>query len=544
MCLCDMGCGPSSCLGAGDGSDVSEHDPKSDFQSNLVRKRSAESFLENYEQGKVLGSGITGQVRVVKNKLTGVEYAMKTINLDRVDKAQLKELRNEIKILSQLDHPNIVRLYECFEDERTMYLIMELCIGGELAQRKLTKEGQVVALTSQLLSAIAYCHKRGVVHRDIKLENIIFVNDERTSPIKLIDFGLSTTFSLVDDNAGSTQAADRNFKPNFGQSRLFLTTCGTAHYMAPEVIKGNYAKACDLWSVGVLVFMLLTGRPPFDGPDEATVFRRLQAGKASYSHPVWGKASPHAKSLVQRLLVVDPGKRLSAEDALKSPWFKRYHASRSFRAGAKIEIEVVESLRKYASYSKLKKAALMVIAHNHTSEEVEELRKAFIAVDIDRTGTITFEELSTLMKKHESSGDESEIRALFDDLDIDKSGEIRYNEFLAATLEAKCALDENMWMQAFNHLDEDDSGYITAENLEKLLGKAAYSKDAISRIIDECDITRDGKISKDEFLQLCRDQELKVVARLESSELDAADGDEVPQADEEAAPEDVMPAVE
>ena len=340
--------------------DGSEHAPPPDFQSNLVRKRSAEDFLVQYKQEDILGSGITGQVRIVVNKATGVRYAMKTINLQKVDKAQLKELRNEISILSQLDHPNIIRLFECFEDRKTMYLIMELCNGVISPSGSSQKEGQVIALTSQLLSAVAYCHKRGIVHRDIKLENIIYVSEARSSAIKLIDFGLSTTFSSIADNG---IGATRGFEPNFGQSRLFLTTCGTAHYMAPEVIKGKYAKACDLWSIGVLVYMLLTGRPPFDGPDEATVFRKLQAGKVSFWHPVWKKASPYAKELVQHLLVVDPSKRWTAAQALKSGWFKRYHASRKLKSGTALDDNVVHSIRRFSTYSKVKKWALMVIAH-------------------------------------------------------------------------------------------------------------------------------------------------------------------------------------
>lgn len=215
--------------------------PVPDFQSNLIRKASFDEFEKIYEEGKVLGAGITGSVKTVTHRKTGEIYAMKSINLARINKAQLKELRNEIRILRQLDHPNIVRLYETFEDKKAIYLIMELCTGGEVTVKGLTRESQVVAVLAQLLAAIRYCHERGVVHRDLKLENIIFADDDPKSfDIKLIDFGLSATFSGLTSGGGSSSARQRKLEQ---AKRMFLTTCGTAYYMAPEVVKGSYSEA-------------------------------------------------------------------------------------------------------------------------------------------------------------------------------------------------------------------------------------------------------------------------------------------------------------
>ena len=529
-----MGCIPSS----GGGSAM-----PNDFKANLSRTKSIEAYNDTYVTGKLLGQGITGSVHVVNNKTTRAEYAMKTINLSRVDKSQLKELQTEIRILKQLDHPNVVRLYETFEDKHKIKIVMELCTGGELAKRRLRKESQVVAVVAQVLAAILHCHNNGVVHRDLKLENILFESKATDSPVKVIDFGLSNTFTLVgsegvsdrmlnkrksrgfsmkrlkeglpsmssstpetemEDVVAAMSSSSPSKKKQTGKSnaeRMFATTCCTAFYMAPEVIQGKYSKACDLWALGVITFMLLTGKAPFDGPNERSIFRKLQKGKVSYDSHIWAKISPHARVFVESLLEVDVDARWTAGQALKSPWLLQYKKSQKM-TGVLTE-EIIESLDKFSSYAQMKKAALMVIAHHADQEKIQQLRDAFLAMDVDNSGSITVDELKGLM---DEAGivDHERIEVIFSELDQDSSGDVQYMEFLAATVELRCKLTYETVSEAFDHLDEKGTGYITRADLKRLLGdsfSAAEIRSMISQVNDEID-SKETRVSRETFFRI------------------------------------------
>jgi calcium-dependent protein kinase len=221
---------------------------------------------------------------------------------------------------------------------------MELCQGGDLSKNRLKTEDKVRMVVSQILKACSYCHSQGVVHRDLKLENIIFSEPDHSSDVKIIDFGLSATFHTESHyavgrgghgagglstslNKGSpSKHHPRGIKHNKAK-RMFLTTCGTAYYMAPEVIEGGYTEACDLWAIGVITFMLLTGRPPFDGADEDEVFDKIEAGRVPFTSAVWQQVGGDARSFVQHLLMVDPRRRWTADQALKSPWMSAFFES-------------------------------------------------------------------------------------------------------------------------------------------------------------------------------------------------------------------------
>lgn len=467
-----------------------------DLKSRLSQSRSPHKYGEEYDEGEKLGEGITGTVRIVTHKRTGKRFAMKTINLDRINKSQLRELRLEVSALKLVDHPNIVRLYETFEDRTTMRLIMELCTGGELAKRRLRKESEVIQVVGQLLSAVAHIHNVGIVHRDIKLENVLFATQDPKSKVELIDFGLSGVH---------LKEGRRGLK----HKRLMSTTCGTSYYIAPEVLEGKYSSKCDMWSLGVVVYMLLTGRPPFDGPNEKSVFRRIRLGIVDFGSPVWDKVSSHARSMVESLLVIDPAARWSAERALQSEWLNPYHDSVRSEFEDIIEQSVVTSLTNFVKYGSLKKAALMIIAHNKSHEELKELSSAFKAMDTDNSGTITISELKELLTKHGVVSDET-IREIFDSVDVDSSGSIQFHEFLAATVEARCDVDREAFSAAFDRI-ADGKDCITKADLSKLL---VLSSAQAKAIISEFDANNDGVISRDEFMTVVDAKETEVVENL------------------------------
>jgi len=473
-----------------------------EFRARLSQARAAARFFEEYEEGEKLGEGITGTVRVVAHRRTGKRYAMKTINLNRVNKRQLRELRLEVSALKLVDHPNVVKLYETFESRDTLRLVMELYTGGELAKRRLRKESEVVSVVAQLLSAILHCHNVGIVHRDVKLENVLFATPDADSRIALIDFGLSGVH-VVRPGRRAGAAAEH-------EQRLMSTTCGTAFYIAPEVLDGRYGSQADLWSVGIVTYMLLTGRPPFDGPNEKAVFRKIRAGVVDCGAPVWSRVSPHARELVENLLVVDPARRWDAERALQCKWFDSYFDSiKAEFADGDIEQSVVTSLTNFVGYGRLKKAALMIIAHSKTQEELRELASAFKAMDTDNSGEITVAELRELLARHGIASD-AQVQRVFDGVDVDHSGALQFSEFLAATVEARGVVDREAFSAAFDRIAGGKS-FITRADLTRLLGETSA---VVRSIIAELDSNGDGVVSREEFMVLVDEREDEIVGEM------------------------------
>lgn len=435
-------------------------------------------------------------------------YAMKSIHLSRItDKAFMEELRNEIQILKTLDHPHIVRAIETFEFRNQIFVIMELCSGGDLYSRDPYTEAEAARITCSILSAIAYMHSKGILHRDLKYENILFVNESPQAEIKLIDFGLSRTF-------GNEELTDG---------------VGTIYTMAPEVIKGSYTKQADIWSVGVIAYMLMSSQMPFYGRKRSHIVEQIMQGKYEFKGRRWKRISQQGKAFIEDLLVVDPDDRATAEEALRASWLNRRYAA-TVRAPHMDEMDrAQESIVRFADYSKLRKVALMVVAHKSTTTEIGILRKVFQEYDTTRDGKLNYEEFKAAITK--AGYTEDEHRKIFDAVvrvqnrklggfclkifsqrfiiyllqDLDGTGEIRYTEFLAATIEAQGAISEERLAEAFDRLDSDDSGYISAENLKEILGPD-FPAEEIDIILKEAKTHKAGLISYSEFLAIWSDR--------------------------------------
>jgi len=328
----------------------------------------------------------------------GIEYAMKSIHLSRVtDDTFVQELKNEIAILKKLDHPHIVRPLETYYYKHQIFIVMEHCSGGDLYSRDPYTEEEAARHISSILSAVGYLHANNVAHRDLKYENILFVNESPKAEIKLIDFGLSKVYG-----------AGRN-----GKTQTLTEGVGTIYTMAPEVLKGSYTKQADVWSVGVIAYMLLSSQMPFYGRKRQHIVEQVLAGKYDFRGRRWRKVTQPAKDFVQDLLVLDPDERLDAERASSCVWLnKRFAAS---VCGPR-EIEIVEaknSMMRYAGYTKLKKMALMVVAHRSTCEEIGILRKVFQKyASKDRNGCISYKEFNCAWQ--ESGLPPEDTRAIFD----------------------------------------------------------------------------------------------------------------------------------
>ena len=260
-----------------------------------------------YIKKKLLGSGAFGEVWLVRHKDLERDFAMKIIKKRKNKSNEEKEILNEIEILKKLDHPKILKIIDFYSKVKKYYIITEYCPEGELFNEIIKvgrfDEGQTAFIINQILKAICYCHRNQIIHRDIKPENIMITKREKNGclQVKLIDFGTAKIFEK-------------------GQSENRYV--GSSYYMAPEVLKRKYDEKCDLWSIGVIFYILLTGRPPFDGNDDEEILKNVEIGvydKTSYPFP---SLSSYAKDLINKLLQYDPKKRISAEEALEHQWFK------------------------------------------------------------------------------------------------------------------------------------------------------------------------------------------------------------------------------
>eukprot|EP00565_Helicotheca_tamesis_P003993 CAMPEP_0185729834 /NCGR_PEP_ID=MMETSP1171-20130828/7480_1 /TAXON_ID=374046 /ORGANISM="Helicotheca tamensis, Strain CCMP826" /LENGTH=520 /DNA_ID=CAMNT_0028398761 /DNA_START=128 /DNA_END=1690 /DNA_ORIENTATION=+ len=407
-------------------------------------------------------------------------YAMKSIRLGYVTDDFLDELRNEIIILRSLDHPNIVKAYEVYENKKNIYIIMELCTGGDLYQRNPYSEKDAARYTATLLSAISFLHSHDVVHRDLKFENIMFESTAPDAQIKVIDFGLS-----------------KKFMPN--SDGKMTEGVGTIYTMAPQVLQGVYTSQADLWSIGVIAYMLLSRQKPFYHRKRRYVIDKIMRCDYNFNGPGWRHVSTEAMKFVSSLLVLDPKERLTADEALKHRWLDSNYKLSDRRPSEDVMQDVEGGLVDYGNTSDFKRMALMVVAHKSSTEEIAELRAAFDQYDSTNDGTITLDEFKLALSK--SNYSEEEVEKMFAELDIDKNGKIYYTEFIAATLEVCGRIEEDRLAEAFDKIDDDDTGYITGKNLKNLLGKD-YTLEKANKLLEEADLDKDGKISFDEFLRM------------------------------------------
>jgi len=444
---------------------------------------------------KVIGEGAYGTVRKCKNKATNVQRAIKTVHKKLVK--DLAVLQAEIDIMKQLDHPNIIRLYESFEDKRSFYLVLELCTGGELfdrivAEEKGFTEKVCAIIIQQMLRAINYMHVHGFAHRDIKPENWLLLQDGAitTTGLKLVDFGLSKRFT---------------------PGTPMRTKAGTPMYMAPEVLKGNYHEGVDVWSIGVVMYILLCGRPPFGGRDEETILKNVKKAEVNFDRKEWDSTKKETKAFVQLLMNRDPSERPTASDALAHSWFKTMIEQTPDSA---LSVIAVDNLKNFAKMGKLKKAALFVIATQLKDAQIEELKAAFLAMDDDQNGTLSLEELKT---GFEQSGIPvpTELDEVIQSIDADGSGMIDYCEFIAATMDRQKYMQEDVCWQAFKVFDLDGSGTISREEMRQVLGSKDVKdlmdveNDDIEKMMKEADTNGDGEIDFDEFMAMMEDNKVE-----------------------------------
>jgi calcium-dependent protein kinase len=426
----------------------------------------------------VLGNGYNGSVFRAKSKTQPNSYAVKGFHLQGVDEEKMKQLEAEAEIFLSMDHPHVARLVDVYESDEHLYLVMECMEGGELferlTKRKRFSEKDASHAVWQMLLAVNYIHAKGIVHRDLKLENFLYESQE-TDHLKLIDFGFSHIW-----------------EPN---TKMALS-CGTLAYVAPEVLKKSYTSKCDLWSMGVILFILLAGYMPFSGAEKLQR-KAIESGNYSWREDRWKHVSKIAQDLVKKLMTVDPERRLSAEQALSHEFILAHD-----KQDIEIDHGVADALRNFSQASNFRRACMNVMAWSLSNEERAKVRDMFIKMDTSNKGTITMCELKQVLTEKFTITDD-QIKPIFEALDTSQNDEIHYTEFLAAMVSTRLAMHDDLLAQTFARFDVDNTGFITLGNLRTVLGESFSGAD-VEKLIAEADATKDGKISYQEFIQFLK----------------------------------------
>lgn len=467
-------------------------------------------FTKKYKKrvvgNKALGSGTYGAVyeyvRVSKDgQETDSKVAVKVIKAQKV--TDVDKFRIELATLAAMDHPNVVHLYEVFQSKSEFKLIMELCTGGELfdaiIEASSFTEKQARYLVRQMIASVHYCHENSIVHRDLKPENFLLAqktNDPMTFEIKLIDFGLAKKFT---------------------PGQVHTTKAGTPYYVAPQVLEGKYGEKCDVWSLGVITFIMLCGYPPFYGDTDGEILRRVRAGKYQFDPAEWSNISNGAKLAISKMLTKDEKARPSAGQLFDLLWFS---AAEDKNADSKVLSSVHKNMKAFTQATNFKKAVLMQMAHQLSIADEQEmqlarLKEAFLKIDDDNNGTLSFDELTKALRA--SMGDAAAgFEAILAQMDQNNDQKISYTEFLAAAVDASKmltgSLAQSRMRAAFATFDTNNDGFLDREEVMHALMKfqgidaATATQDQVkslqeevAQIFKEVDTDNDGTIDAQEF---------------------------------------------
>jgi len=456
-------------------------------QLNLENR--AVELAANYGDFRNIGAAYDGtliyysEVKLAYHLPTENDRLMKMIGKD--DNRYATKLQVERILQTRPAHPNVAKNLEIYEDDRRFYVVSEYPSGGDLVDHilefEIFNEYEVNVITRQILSAIGYLHENHIVIRDLKPESLFFAS-HKTDTLKLLDFGSATILRPGDS---------------------LEEKIGTPYYIAPEVLRQAYNEKCDLWSVGVIMYLLLSGELPFDGASDDEIFTVVKEGRFSFDSDVWESISDSAKELLTSLLAYDPNNRPSALDALSHPWFEMYREAedREFNPTQNLQL-VAGKMRRFKNKQKLKQAAMaFLVNQNMSRQEMDDLTELFRKFDKSGDGKLSVDELVEGYKQ--MFGEllaEQEVNFFMENLDTDGSQKIEFDEFIAATISRQNSLADEKLKSAFDLFDTDNSGFISVNNLKQVIGDISQdTEDSWREIIREVDQNEDGVISFVEF---------------------------------------------
>ncbi|WZZ77060.1 hypothetical protein YC2023_088430 [Brassica napus] len=437
-------------------------------QACFVLGQKTPSIRDLYSLGHKLGQGQFGTTYMCREISTGREYACKSITKRKlISKEDVEDVRREIQIMHHLaGYKNIVTIKGAYEDPLYVHIVMELCSGGELFDRIIQRghysERKAAELIKIIVGVVEACHSLGVMHRDLKPENFLLVNKDDDFSLKAIDFGLSVFF-----------------KPG----QIFEDVVGSPYYVAPEVLLKHYGPEADVWTAGVILYILVSGVPPFWAETQQGIFDAVLKGHIDFDSDPWPLISDSAKDLIRGMLCSRPSERLTAHQVLRHPWI----CENGVAPDRALDPAVLSRLKQFSAMNKLKQMALRVIAESLSEEEIAGLKEMFKAMDTDNSGAITFDELKAGLRRYGSTLKDTEIRDLMEAADIDKSGTIDYGEFIAATIHLNKLDREEHLLSAFSYFDKDGSGYITIDELQQACAEQGMSDVFLEDVIKEVD---------------------------------------------------------
>ncbi|KAL8545151.1 hypothetical protein ACS0TY_005372 [Phlomoides rotata] len=435
-----------------------------------------------YDLGRELGRGEFGVTYYCTDVETRDKFACKSISKKKLRTAvDIEDVRREVEIMKRMPkHPNIVTLKDTYEDDSAVHIVMELCEGGELFDRIVARghytERAAAQVMKTIVEVVQMCHQQGVMHRDLKPENFLFANKKETSPLKAIDFGLSVFF-----------------KPG----ERFNEIVGSPYYMAPEVLKRNYGPEVDIWSAGVILYILLCGVPPFWAETEQGVAQAIIRSVIDFKRDPWPKVSASAKDLVKKMLDPDPSRRLTAQQVLEHSWLQNIKKAPNVSLGETVKAR----LKQFSVMNKLKKRALRVIAEHLSVEEVAGLKEAFDMMDSEKRGKINLGEFKIGLQKLGHQIPDTDVQILMEAADVDGDGTLNYREFVAVSVHLRKMANDEHLHKAFAFFDRNGSGYIEIDELRDALSDEddGNNDEIIKAIMHDVDTDKDGRISYEEF---------------------------------------------
>lgn len=425
-----------------------------------------------------LGVGKFGVVnQVCLNKDKNKKYAVKSIKIESII-AELKLIENELDILRQVDHPNIIKYYETYNDGEYLHIVTELCTGGELFELITRKgkfsESEAARIMEKILTAISFLHNLGICHRDIKPENFMFSSSDPDAEIKIIDFGLSAKFL---------------------SESYMKDIVGTPFYVAPEVLEGIYTNGCDIWSLGVVLYTMLNGSPPFTGTS-SEVLSKVAKAVVCFPERCWQHVSTEAREIILRMLERKPDKRLTAKQCLEHRWFRKNAGTCS----PQIDVKILNKLKNYKRQPRLKQEMLGMVRKFLHPLVLKYYTNSFRALDQNEDGYITVPDLVQTAREKNVVITEVEAVQLLELLDFDKNGHCSVSDFVAAAID-KEYYSEEIAKLAFDHFDVQKDGFINEMDLVRAFKRETkvYTDKEIEEIIAEVDFNKDGKITFQEF---------------------------------------------
>jgi calcium-dependent protein kinase len=418
-------------------------------QEKIKRKVSIYSGADvkkNYELIYVLGTGAFGKVRLYRDRTNNeLLYAIKTLKKEGISKTQYELIQSEINILSKLDHPNVVKYFGTFEDDFYLHIMMEYLQGHDLFKiitlKDYTKieEKDMSQIIYKLFKTLIFLHTKNIVHRDIKPENILFSNKKDYSTLRIIDFGLAT------------------------QTVKDTKSVGTPYYMSPELIDGISVPKSDVWSVGVIMYQMLTGKFPFNSSgDKNNLLDNIKKNPYNTKYLEEVEYSDEVKDLIAKILVKDYNKRLSSEECIKHPWFKKFYVQKE---SSLVNKTTYNTLLNFANKPILQKEIYFFIAKLSTEKQIKPFIDLFDVLDIENTGVLTKPEIEYCFKQVGININQSDLNLIWNGLDFHKDNEVSYTEFLAAMVSGMSfpQLKDSLWT-VFNYLKEDED-VVTVETV-------------------------------------------------------------------------------